>query len=81
MNAVIIGGGPVGCDLALDLCDKGKDVTIVEMLPKLLKKPAISAPAEGTAIEEPTPGFWENLFPDRPDNNDSWWDNLFPSNP
>ena len=38
-------------------------------------------PPEPDPIEEPTPGFWENLFPDRPDNNDSWWDNLFPSNP
>ena len=45
-KAVIIGGGPVGCDLALDLCDKGKDVTIVEMLPKLLKNAKDAANVE-----------------------------------
>jgi len=30
-STVIIGGGLVGCELALDLADKGKKITIVEM--------------------------------------------------
>ena len=48
-KAVVIGGGPVGCDLALDLHDKGKEVTIIEMLPRLLKN-AKDAPNVEKAI-------------------------------
>ena len=41
-HAVVIGGGMVGCELALWLTkDLGKKVTIVEALPKLL---AVNAP-------------------------------------
>lgn len=40
-NTVIIGGGLVGCETALDLAKKGKKVTIVEALHKLL---AINGP-------------------------------------
>jgi 2-enoate reductase len=40
-NAVVVGGGLVGCELALDLAQKGKKVTIVEALDKLL---AINGP-------------------------------------
>lgn len=35
-NTVIVGGGLVGCELALDLVKKGKKVTIVEALNKIL---------------------------------------------
>ncbi|MGB8454239.1 MAG: FAD-dependent oxidoreductase [Anaerocolumna sp.] len=35
-NVVIIGGGLVGCETALWLQDKGKNVSIVEALPKIL---------------------------------------------
>lgn len=47
-KAVIIGGGLVGCELALHLREKGKDVTIVEALDKILKvnRPLCSANAE-----------------------------------
>ncbi|WP_238948786.1 FAD-dependent oxidoreductase [Clostridium sp. YIM B02569] len=35
-NTVVVGGGLVGCELALDLAKKGKKVTIVEALHKIL---------------------------------------------
>jgi len=34
-KVVVIGGGGVGCDTAAKLADEGKDVTIVEMLPRI----------------------------------------------
>ena len=34
-KAVVIGGGPTGCEVALHLSEKGCQVTIVEMLPKI----------------------------------------------
>lgn len=34
-KAVVIGGGAIGCEVALHLSEKGCDVTIVEMLPKI----------------------------------------------
>jgi 2-enoate reductase len=37
-NAVVIGGGDVGCETACHLADNGWKVTIVEMLPKLLEE-------------------------------------------
>jgi 2-enoate reductase len=40
-KTVVIGGGLVGCELALDLAKKGKEVTIVEALNKIL---AINGP-------------------------------------
>jgi 2-enoate reductase len=36
-NAVVIGGGDVGCETACHLADNGWDVTIVEILPKILQ--------------------------------------------
>lgn len=36
-KCIIIGGGLVGCELALDLAQHGKSVTIVEALPDILK--------------------------------------------
>lgn len=35
-NVVVVGGGLVGCELALDLAQKGKNCTIVEALDKLM---------------------------------------------
>ncbi len=37
-RVVVIGGGDVGCELAVELCHQGKDVTIVEMLDKLMSR-------------------------------------------
>lgn len=37
-RVVVIGGGDVGCELAVELCNQGKDVTIVEMLDKLMSR-------------------------------------------
>lgn len=34
-NVVIVGGGLVGCELALDLANKGKNITIIDMLPEI----------------------------------------------
>ena len=35
-NVVIIGGGLVGCELALDLAQQGRTVTVLEALPEIL---------------------------------------------
>ena len=35
-NAVVVGGGMMGCELAVYLAQKGKKVTIIEMLPLVL---------------------------------------------
>lgn len=35
-NVVVVGGGLVGCEIALDEAKKGKDVTVVEALDKIL---------------------------------------------
>lgn len=35
-NIAVIGGGLVGCEVALDLANKGKKVTVVEMMPRLM---------------------------------------------
>ncbi len=37
-QAVVIGGGDVGCETACHCADNGWEVTIVEMLPKLMQK-------------------------------------------
>jgi 2,4-dienoyl-CoA reductase-like NADH-dependent reductase (Old Yellow Enzyme family)/thioredoxin reductase len=34
-NAIVIGGGATGCEVALDLSEKGCNVTIVEQFPKI----------------------------------------------
>jgi len=34
-RVIVIGGGGVGCDTAAKLADEGRDVTIVEMLPRI----------------------------------------------
>lgn len=35
-TAVVIGGGAIGCEFASMLCDMGSEVTLLEVLPKLL---------------------------------------------
>ena len=35
-RVVVIGGGLVGCEMALDYAQEGKEVTVVEALPKIL---------------------------------------------
>ena len=39
---VVIGGGLVGCETALDLAENGHSVTLVEMLPKIMKDVAVT---------------------------------------
>jgi 2-enoate reductase len=54
-NVIIVGGGLVGCETALWLAQKGKKVTIVEALPKIL---AVNAPlchANADMLEELIP--------------------------
>ncbi len=38
-NIAVIGGGLVGLETAVDLTQRGKKVTVVEMAPKLLPEP------------------------------------------
>ena len=38
---VVIGGGLTGCEIAFELGEKGKDVTLVEMLPDILNVPGL----------------------------------------
>ena len=42
-KVVVIGGGLVGSEAAIDLAEKGRDVTLVEMLHKLVPKEVINA--------------------------------------
>lgn len=41
-KVVVVGGGGVGCDVAAKLASEGKEVTIVEMLPKIAQDVGIS---------------------------------------
>ena len=41
-KVVVIGGGDVGCETACYLADEGKEVTIVEILPELMKDQIIN---------------------------------------
>lgn len=44
-RVVVVGGGLVGCEISLDLVNKGHDVTIVEALPQILGSgPAVPLP-------------------------------------
>ena len=53
--AVVIGGGLVGCELALDLAMKGKKVTIVEALDKILAVNGPLCSANKEMLEELLP--------------------------
>ncbi len=41
-KAVVVGGGDVGCECACQLSDEGWDVTIVELMPKLMEENAMT---------------------------------------
>lgn len=44
-SVVVVGGGVAGCEISLDLVNKGHDVTIVEALPQILGSgPAVPLP-------------------------------------
>jgi 2-enoate reductase len=51
-STVIVGGGLVGCELALDLINKGKKVAIVEALPALLASGAKLCSANSQMLKD-----------------------------
>ena len=55
-KVVVVGGGLVGCELALDLIHKGKDVEIVEALPAIL--------SSGPAVPYPNMEYLNDAFAD-----------------
>ncbi len=50
-KAVVVGGGLVGCELAYWLRLKGHDVTVVEMLPELMKEGDVAYPNKMMLLE------------------------------
>ena len=42
-NVVVIGGGLTGCEVANEIAEKGKKVSIIEMLPDILQDPSLCA--------------------------------------
>lgn len=54
-RVVVVGGGLVGCELALDLSKKGKRVTILEALPKLMAVNGPICSANKEMLEELLP--------------------------
>ena len=61
-RVVVVGGGLVGCEMALDLAQKGKKVTILEALPKIMavNDPICSANKE--MLEELLPFHGVNII-------------------
>lgn len=53
-HVVIVGGGLVGCEMALDLINKGRDVEIVEALPDIL--------SSGIAVPLPNSMYLRDAF-------------------
>lgn len=53
-RVVVVGGGLVGCELSLDLINKGHDVTIVEALPSIL--------SSGIAVPYPNMQYLNDAF-------------------
>lgn len=51
-NVVVIGGGLVGCEMALDYAQDGKEVTVVEALPKILSAGIPSPISNGQMIPD-----------------------------
>jgi 2-enoate reductase len=51
-ETVIIGGGLVGCELALWLADKGKTTTLVEIAPKILAETGPLCHANSAMLKE-----------------------------
>lgn len=54
-RVAVVGGGLVGCELALDLTQKGKQVTILEALPKLMAVNGPICSANREMLEELLP--------------------------
>lgn len=54
-RVVIVGGGLVGCEMALDLAQKGKQVTVLEALPKLMAVNGPICSANREMLEELLP--------------------------
>lgn len=54
-RTVVVGGGLVGCELALDLAQKGRTVTILEALPKLMAVNGPICSANKEMLEELLP--------------------------
>lgn len=51
-RVVVIGGGLVGCEMALDYAQEGKEVTVVEALPKILSSGIPSPIPNGQMIPD-----------------------------
>lgn len=54
-RTVVVGGGLVGCELALDLAQRGKKVTILEALPKIMAVNGPICSANKEMLEELLP--------------------------
>ena len=54
-RVVVVGGGLVGCEMALDLAQKGKKVTILEALPKIMTVNGPICSANKEMLEELLP--------------------------
>ena len=54
-KVVVVGGGLVGCEMALDLAQKGKRVTILEALPKIMAVNGPICSANKEMLEELLP--------------------------
>ena len=56
-RVVVVGGGLVGCELAMDLVNKGRDVQIVEALPQIL--------ASGPQVPLPNTMYLHDFFAEK----------------
>ena len=61
-RVVVVGGGLVGCEMALDLAQKGKKVTILEALPKIMAVNGPICSANKEMLEELLPFHGVNII-------------------
>ena len=61
-KVVVVGGGLVGCEMALDLAQKGKKVTILEALPKIMAVNGPICSANKEMLEELLPFHGVNII-------------------
>lgn len=61
-RVVVVGGGLVGCEMALDLAQKGKKVTILEALPKIMAVNGPICSANKEMLEELLPFQGVNII-------------------
>lgn len=61
-KVVVVGGGLVGCEMALDLAQKGKKVTILEALPKIMAVNGPICSANKELLEELLPFHGVNII-------------------